>query len=94
MTTITLTLPDDVAKQAEEKGLLSQESLELYVRDRLQAAEVDTRKADEGGETSQMSDKLVFDPCLAGLVNPAIYRKGKITGDIIGPFFDVWGEQE
>ncbi len=36
MTTITITLPDDLAQQAKEKGLLSSTAIETYVRDRLQ----------------------------------------------------------
>ncbi len=39
MTTITITLPDDLAQQAKEKGLLSptaMTAIETYVRDRLQ----------------------------------------------------------
>ncbi len=40
MTTITITLPDDLAKRAEEKGLLSQTAIESYVRDRLQETDV------------------------------------------------------
>ncbi len=87
MTTITITLPDDLAKQAEEKGLLSQTAIESYVRDRLQ----DQEHVEEG-EMDFVTEELVFDPCLEGLVNPAIYRKGKILGDIIGPFHEEWGE--
>jgi hypothetical protein len=33
------------------------------------------------------------DPCLEGAVSPDLYGKGTINGDIIGPFFDEWGEQ-
>ena len=36
MTTITITLPDDLAQQAKAKGLLSSTAIETYVRDRLQ----------------------------------------------------------
>jgi hypothetical protein len=31
-----------------------------------------------------------LDPCLEGAVNPSIRDTVKITGDIIGPFFDEW----
>jgi hypothetical protein len=34
-----------------------------------------------------------IDPCLEGAVSPDLYGKGTINGDIIGPFFDEWGEQ-
>jgi hypothetical protein len=89
MTTITITLPDDLAKQAEEKGLLSRAAIESYVRGRLQEPAIDVEKG-----IAMSADDIEFDPSLEGLVNPAIYRKGKVTGDIIGPFFDVWGEPE
>ncbi len=78
MTTITITLPDDLAKKAGEQGLLSPTAIESYVRDKL-------READ--GEAG-------FDPCREGLVNPAAFRKGMITGDIIGPFHEAWGEEK
>ncbi|GHT74457.1 hypothetical protein FACS1894124_4370 [Spirochaetia bacterium] len=31
-----------------------------------------------------------IDPRLIGAVNPAVYGKGKICGDIIGPFHEEW----
>jgi hypothetical protein len=31
-----------------------------------------------------------FDPRLQDAVDPAMYGKGEITGDIIGPFYDAW----
>jgi hypothetical protein len=37
MTTIHITLPDQLAKEAEEAGLLSPESLERMLRQKLQA---------------------------------------------------------
>ena len=78
MTTITITLPDDLAKKAREQGLLSPTAIESYVRNKL-------READ---------DAVAFDPRLEGLVNPAAFRKGTINGDIVGPFHEVWGEPE
>ncbi len=78
MTTITITLPDDLAKKAGEQGLLSSTAIESYVRDRLQ----------------ETDDDAAFDPRLEGLVNPAAFRKGKINGDIVGPFHEVWGDAE
>ncbi len=50
MTTITITLPDDLAKQAEEKGLLSQTAIESYVRDRLQESDVEKGANQEDGD--------------------------------------------
>ena len=86
MTAITITLPDDLAQQAKEKGLLSPTAIETYVRERLQEQEVEEEEID------QPSDDLEIDLILEGLVNPALFRKGKITGDIIGPFHEEWGE--
>jgi hypothetical protein len=35
-----------------------------------------------------------LDPRLRDAVDPAMYGKGEITGDIIGPFHDAWEQQE
>jgi hypothetical protein len=37
-----------------------------------------------------MSRQAAFDPRLEGAVDPAMYGKGAVTGDIIGPFYDAW----
>lgn len=76
MTTVTITLPEDLVERAKAKGLLSSAAIEAYVREKLEKADI------KGG----------FDPCLEGLVNPAAYRKGEILGDIIGPFHEEWGD--
>jgi hypothetical protein len=34
--------------------------------------------------------QTAFDPRLKGAVDPAMYGKGEVTGDIIGPFYDEW----
>lgn len=80
MTTITITLPDDLAEKAEAKGLLSQAAMESYVRNKLR-------------EEKMEFDDVEFDPRFEGLVNPATFGKGKILGDIIGPFHEEWGER-
>ncbi len=76
MTTITITLPDELAKKAGEQGLLSSTAIESYVRNKLLEADADA----------------AFDPRLEGLVNPSAFRKGEINGDIVGPFHEAWGE--
>jgi hypothetical protein len=38
----------------------------------------------------KMSRQIRFDPRLKGAVDPAMYGKGEVTGDIIGPFYDEW----
>ncbi len=85
MTTITITLPDELAKQAKAKGLLSSEAIQAYLRDRLQE-----NGGPEKGDASRM--KGTFDPRREGLVNPAVFRKGEILGDIVCPFHEEWGE--
>lgn len=85
MTTIMITLPDELAKRAKERGLLSPSAIESYVRDKL--------KETEGSEpiAGRETDKEL-DSALAELVNPGAFRRGKILGDIVGPFHDEWGE--
>ena len=34
--------------------------------------------------------EAAIDPRLIGVVNPELYGKGKICGDIIGPFHEEW----
>ena len=41
MTTIQITLPDELAKEAEQAGVLSSESLEKWVRQQLKARQFD-----------------------------------------------------
>lgn len=87
MTTITIsiTLPNDVAQQAQAEGLLSPSSIESYVKERLS----------EKGPKAPFADappSSDFDPRLEGAVDPAMLRKGKIHGDIIGPFHEEWEE--
>jgi hypothetical protein len=41
MTTIQITLPDELAKEAEQAGVLSPESLERWVRQQLKAKQFD-----------------------------------------------------
>jgi hypothetical protein len=78
MVTVTLDLPDTLVNKAKEKGLLSPQALEKYI-----SASLNKTNA----EVSYPPD---FDPRLKGLVSPALYRKGTVNGDIIGPFHDEW----
>ncbi|MCC8166627.1 MAG: hypothetical protein LIQ31_10870 [Planctomycetes bacterium] len=79
---IRITLPEELAEQAKVKGLLSSSAIERYIREELEKMS-QTERSDEP-----------FDLRLEGIVNPAVFKKGKITGDIIGPFHDVWGTSE
>jgi hypothetical protein len=78
MATIVLELPDFLADKAKEKGLLSSELYEDFIRRGLRA-----------------TDATIYPPnfpaFLKGVVDPAMFRKGSIEGDIIGPFYEEWG---
>jgi hypothetical protein len=78
MVTVTLDLPDTLVSKARKKGLLSPRALEKYIRVSLNETAPDVSYPPD------------FDPRLKGLVSPALYRKGTINGDIIGPFHDEW----
>lgn len=85
MTTITITLPEELAEQARAKGLLSSEAIEAYVREKLREAAAPSQ------EDGMPADAAIVER-LGGLVNPAAFRKGQIVGDIVGPFCEEWGE--
>ena len=87
MTTLTITLPDEVAKIAQEKGLLSPVAISELVR------EAALREPVNGGEKCDPALPPGFDPRLKGKVSPELYGRGKIIGDIVGPFFEEWGEK-
>ena len=80
MTTITipLTLPDGLAARAKAKGLLSSAAIEAYLHERL--------REDESYE--QLPEG--FDHRLKGLVDPVLYRRGEIYGDIVTSIGEKW----
>lgn len=82
---IPITLPDDLAEKAKARGLLSSSSLSKIVCEALENDEISVPP-----ETGEYPSN--FDPRLKGAVDPAMFRKGKINGDIIGPFHEEWGE--
>ena len=90
MTNLTITLPDDVAKLAEEKGLLSPAIFEAFVRGLVREAnEAHANEAAlEVGEAD--GESLEFDPCLKGFVHPDLYGRGQILGDIVSPIDVEW----
>ena len=75
--TIPITLPEDVAEQAEKKGLLNPTSIIMLFCEAL--------KSEPGALPDQVDYPLDFDPRLKNLVDPRQYRKGKILGDIVEP---------
>ncbi len=94
MTTITITLPDDLAEEARAKGLLSSAAIESYLRARLHRLD---DEEEESRPNELLEDKVFesaeFDPQREGAVNPAMEGKGKALGDIVGPFQDTPGEK-
>jgi hypothetical protein len=76
--TIVLDLPDTLVDKAREEGLLSASGFEAYIRKSL----------------AQKKEEPVYPPdfptWLKGAVSPDLFKKGKITGDIIGPFDEEW----
>jgi hypothetical protein len=78
MAKIVLELPDWLMEEAKEKGVLSSDEYETFIRRRL--LELD--------DTVYPPD---FPSFLKGGVDPEMYGKGKINGDIIGPFYEEWG---
>lgn len=73
--TIPISLPEDIAEQAKKKGLLDADSVVMMF---CRALERDEPKPVE------------MDPRLRKLVNPALYLRGKILGDIVGPIDVNW----
>jgi hypothetical protein len=79
MTNLSITLPDDLAEIAQAQGLLSTKAIEAYIRE----------------NTKMLPDDNVeyppdFDFRFKGIVNQALWRKGKILGDIISPINVEW----
>ncbi len=96
MTKITITLPDDLAEEARAKGLLSSAAIESYLRKRLHRTDGDEEPMNQE-ERERAEDKVFesvdFDPRSEGAINPAMDGKGKVLGDIVGPFQDELGEK-
>jgi hypothetical protein len=78
MASVVLELSDHLVEQAKVKGLLSSELYEDFIRRGLRATD----------DTIYPPD---FPDFLKGVVDPAMFRKGSINGDIIGPFYEEWG---
>jgi len=76
MATVVFSLPDNLAEFAQEKGVFKSEWFETITRNAL------IKLAEE-------------DPCPPGFkrrwlsaVDPDMYDKGSVNGDIIGPFHE------
>ena len=89
MATLTITLPDEMAKIAEERGLLSPPAFEAYVRGQLREIE-EARLRKDKQEDGIDEESFDFDPVKKGFVNPAAYGRGWIVGDIESPIDVEW----
>ena len=78
MTTLTITLPDDLAKIAQDNGLLSPVAIEAYVRGHI--------LENSGNEKYQQG----FDPQLRGAASPELMGTVKYHGDIVAPSGIKW----
>lgn len=83
MTTITITLPDDLAQQAETKGLLSSSALAQMIGAAVRCGE-------SGAPESSSVYPPDFDSRLRGAVNPSAFKRGKIVGDVVSPLEIAW----
>lgn len=82
MTTITLHLPDDLAKQVESKGLLTDAALVAFLRQAL--------RDDEVGIAHGEGNPPGFDPRFTGKASPALMGSVKINGDLVAPLSVQW----
>jgi hypothetical protein len=83
MTTITITLPEDLAKQAKAKGLLSSSALAHIIGEAV-------RRGEDGVSESQPGFPPALDSRLRGAVNPRAFNRGAITGDVVSPLGIAW----
>ena len=77
MTTLTITLPDDLAKIAQDKGLLSSIAIEAYLRGHIPENKEDARCL-QG-----------FDPRLRGAASPELMGTVKYHSDIVAPIVSL-----
>ena len=78
MTSLTITLPDELAKVAEERGLLSPGAFEAYVRGQLQ------------GDAENEVYPPGFDVRFKGAAAPELMGTVKYHGDIVAPLGVKW----
>jgi len=78
MTTLTITLPDNLAKIAQEKGVLSSDAIESYVHRRI--LEISGNEVFPPG----------FDHQLCGAASPELMGTVKYHGDIVAPLDIKW----
>jgi hypothetical protein len=78
MTTLKITLPDDLARIAQEKGLLSTVAIEAYLR----------RQISENSENGEYPPG--FDIRLRGAAAPELMGTVTYYGDIVAPLDIKW----
>ncbi len=74
----------------EKTELLTDLATEVQRQIRVQSAREEIKKALPVGPDGKPIYPPGWDPELEGLVNPLIYGKGKILGDIISPIEAEW----
>jgi len=79
MAKVFMDIPDNLVEYGTEKGVFSDKWVETMVRDAL----IDLARKEPCPPG--------FPPELLGAIDPKTYGKGKINGDIIGPFHEEWG---
>lgn len=79
-------MPEDVAEQAAEKGLLNPSTVAMLVCEALKVEQIIS--------SEQIDYPPDFDPRLKRLVDPGQYRKGKILGDIVVPLDVTWEAEQ
>lgn len=84
--TVPITLPEDIAELAEEKGLLNPGSVAMMVCEAL--------KMEQDALPEHVAYPPDFDQRLRGLVDPQQYRRGKLLGDIVEPLDVVWEAEQ
>ena len=78
MTSLTITLSDELAKIAEEQGLLTTDAIEAYVREKAREA---------GGKVVYPPG---FDERLYGAAAPELVGTAHCVGDIVAPLGIKW----
>ncbi|MDR2642638.1 MAG: hypothetical protein LBC74_07580 [Planctomycetaceae bacterium] len=85
---ITLTIPDELAIPATRYGLLTEQLLTEFLREKL-------RCFPSQALSNSVSEEFCCDPYfIPGFHNPETFRKGAINGDIVSPNGDEFEDWE
>ena len=78
MTTLTVTVPEDLAIKAKSKGLLSSSAIVALLREKIEPF------------TTEAESTPAFDPRFKGKASPDLVGSVKINGDIVAPLDIQW----